>query len=89
MNDLALHLLDIVQNSLSAGASLISIRLEEHVTENLLKMIVEDNGRGMTQEQVQKLSDPFLLPEQPDVWGWCSFAATSSRTGRRQFGGGI
>lgn len=70
MNDLALHLLDIVQNSLSAGASLISIRLEEHVTENLLKMIVEDNGRGMTQEQVQKLSDPFLLPEQPDVWGW-------------------
>ncbi|MFY9116632.1 MAG: ATP-binding protein [Bacteroidales bacterium] len=60
MNDLALHLLDIVQNSLSAGASLISIRLEEHVTENLLKMIVEDNGRGMTQEQVQKLSDPFF-----------------------------
>ena len=60
MNDLALHLLDIVQNSLSAGASLITITVDEDLIKNKLSMAVKDNGRGMTKEQVKKLSDPFF-----------------------------
>jgi hypothetical protein len=38
MNDLALHLLDIVQNSLSAGASLITITVDEDLIKNKLSM---------------------------------------------------
>ncbi|NLA15714.1 MAG: ATP-binding protein [Bacteroidales bacterium] len=60
MNDLALHLLDIVQNSLSAGATLITIIVNEDLLKNKLCIKVKDNGRGMTEEQVKKLSDPFF-----------------------------
>lgn len=60
MNDLALHLLDIVQNSLAAGASFITIEVDENPAGNLLIISVKDNGRGMSPEQLQKLSDPFF-----------------------------
>ena len=60
MNDLALHLLDIVQNSLAAGASFITIEVDENPAGNLLTISVKDNGRGMSPEQLQKLSDPFF-----------------------------
>lgn len=60
MNDLSLHIIDIIQNSISAGATLITLRVEEDTERDLLVMEVGDNGRGMTQEQVEKLSDPFF-----------------------------
>ncbi len=60
MNDLAMHLLDIVQNSISAGATLIIIVVEIDEKGDLLTISIEDNGKGMTQEQVKKLSDPFF-----------------------------
>lgn len=60
MNDLAMHILDIVQNSISAGASLITIIISIDTDDDLLIISIEDNGKGMTQEQVAKLSDPFF-----------------------------
>lgn len=60
MNDLAMHILDILQNSLSAGASLVKLTIIEDISNDRLVIIIEDNGRGMTQEQVSRLSDPFF-----------------------------
>lgn len=60
MNDLSLHILDIVQNSISAGATLIRIKVIEDAINDKLTISIEDNGRGMTEEQVSKLSDPFF-----------------------------
>ncbi|MFA6651684.1 MAG: ATP-binding protein [Bacteroidales bacterium] len=60
MNDLALHLLDIIQNSLAAGATFVTVRIEENPRKNLMVMSVEDNGCGMNEEQLHKLSDPFF-----------------------------
>jgi len=60
MNDLSLHLLDIVQNSITAGASLITILLDEQPLSNTLTLSVSDNGRGMTAEQVAKVTDPYF-----------------------------
>jgi len=60
MNDLALHLLDIVQNSLAAGATFITVRINENPRKNISVLSVEDNGCGMNAEQLQKLSDPFF-----------------------------
>ena len=60
MNDLSMHILDIVQNSISAGATLIIITVEEDIDGDTLLISIQDNGKGMTCEQVAKLSDPFF-----------------------------
>lgn len=60
MKDLSLHIIDIIQNSLSGGASLIKLTVGEKVSENLLFIEIEDNGRGMTPEQVNSLDNPFF-----------------------------
>ncbi len=60
MNDLSLHVIDIIQNSLSAGASLIKLTVDENLKRDLLTITIGDNGRGMSQEQVSKLEDPFF-----------------------------
>lgn len=60
MNDLAMHILDIMQNSLSAGALLIKLTIIEDISTDRLVIIIEDNGKGMTEEQVSRLSDPFF-----------------------------
>jgi hypothetical protein len=60
MNDLSMHIIDIIQNSLRAGATLITVTIEEDREEDLLVITVEDNGCGMSSEQVTKLNDPFF-----------------------------
>lgn len=57
MKDLSLYILDIAMNSVRAGAKNISIILEE--VDHVLTLRIEDDGCGMTAEQVEKLSDPF------------------------------
>lgn len=59
MNDLSLHIIDIIQNSLSAGAGRIIVTVDENLSEDLLTIIIEDNGKGMSGEIVRKLEDPF------------------------------
>ena len=59
MRELSLHILDIVQNSLSAKATLIRIRILEDLPEDVFLFSVEDNGRGMDGETVAKVTDPF------------------------------
>ncbi len=58
MKELSLNILDIAMNSVKAGASVITILIEE--TRDLLAFSVIDDGCGMTKEQVEKLSNPFF-----------------------------
>jgi len=60
MEDLALHILDITQNSLEAGASEIELEIWENLKENRLSIRVRDNGRGMDSETAAKVTDPFF-----------------------------
>lgn len=60
MRELSLNILDIVQNSVAAGASLIKILVLENTRDNTLLIEIEDNGKGMTEEQVQNVTDPFF-----------------------------
>ncbi len=60
MEDLALHILDIAQNSLEAGAGTIEIEIIENLRENLLAIEVRDDGRGMDSETIAKATDPFF-----------------------------
>lgn len=59
MRELSLHVLDIAQNSLSAGATLIELAVEEDSTADRLTIRVADNGCGMSPEQLRQVSDPF------------------------------
>jgi len=59
LKDLSLHILDIVQNSISAKARLIEIEIEEDVEKNMFQIRIKDNGCGMTEETAQKALDPF------------------------------
>jgi len=59
MQDLSLHVLDIVENSINAGATKVVISVREDIEKDRLIVTIADNGKGMTEEQVSKLADPF------------------------------
>lgn len=59
MRELALHLLDIAENSVSARAENIYILVEEDTRNDTLRMLVKDDGIGMSPEMVAKVIDPF------------------------------
>lgn len=60
MKDLALHILDILQNSVTAGATLVKLQIDEvpGKEEYLVKFM--DNGKGMDAEMVKHVTDPFF-----------------------------
>ncbi len=60
MRELALHLLDIAENSVSAGAGTICITVVEDSATDQLHITVEDNGKGMDAEMVARVTDPFV-----------------------------
>ncbi len=60
MRDLSLHLLDIVQNSVKAGAQRIEVTLEADPAADRFWMKVKDNGSGMSPELLQQVTDPFV-----------------------------
>jgi hypothetical protein len=60
MREIALHLLDIAENSVAAGAKHIHIRVEEDVPDDRVKAVVEDDGRGMDAQLLAQVTDPFV-----------------------------
>ena len=59
MKEIALHLLDIVQNSVKAGASHVEIGFHLEA-DGLLAMSVKDDGCGMSPEFVARVKSPFV-----------------------------
>jgi anti-sigma regulatory factor (Ser/Thr protein kinase) len=60
LRELALHLLDIAENSVSAKADTIWITVEEDLLADRLRMEVKDNGAGMDADMVARVTDPFV-----------------------------
>ncbi len=60
MEDLSLHILDVAENGLRAGARRIWIRIREDLNADLMEIEVEDDGRGMEPEMAGKVLDPFV-----------------------------
>lgn len=67
MRELSLNVLDIAQNSIAAGASVITMTVEEDAGADRLTLSVEDNGCGMTSEQLERVRDRFTPPAHPPV----------------------
>jgi len=64
MQELSLHVLDLVQNAVEAGADEIEIEIKEDWERDRLTITVSDNGRGMTPQQATRLTDPFYTTRQ-------------------------
>lgn len=59
MRDISLHILDIVQNSITAGASLISISVNTDLKKDMLTICIDDNGYGMSEDIIAHVKSPF------------------------------
>jgi len=58
LRDLSLHILDLIENSIRAGASIITVFIKIKESEDLLEIVVEDNGHGLSVPS-DKATDPF------------------------------
>jgi len=64
MEDVSLHILDIVENALRAGAKHIVIRLAQRKQADRLVLEVIDDGKGMDEETKRRSLDPFFTTKQ-------------------------
>jgi hypothetical protein len=58
LRDLSLHLLDLIENSIAAGASTVWIRITQDPSRDFMELVVEDDGRGLSVNPELAL-DPF------------------------------
>jgi anti-sigma regulatory factor (Ser/Thr protein kinase) len=60
MKELSLNVLDLAQNSLSAGARHIAIEICESLNEDSLRIRIADDGAGMDPDFLERVTDPFV-----------------------------
>jgi signal transduction histidine kinase len=66
MQDIASHILDIVENSISAMARNIKISIQEDLKKDVLIIEIVDDGEALDKQFTQKMADPFdtTVPEK-------------------------
>ena len=96
MPDLAMHILDIVENATRAEAKHISLAIVEDSARNVVSITIADDGKGMTEEELKRALDPFyttknkrravglglpLLRETAEQAGGCLVVTSAPRKG--------
>ncbi len=76
-------MLDIAENAIRAGASLVEIKIKNDPEKDLLCMVVRDNGRGMDKELLEAIDDPFVTTrtERPVGLGLPLLKQSAQETG--------
>lgn len=69
MEDLSLHILDIAENSIDANATKIEIKIIDSEAEDTLTLQIKDNGKGMDEETIKRLKDPFFTTKSVRRFG--------------------
>jgi len=69
MPELSLHIMDIMENGIAAGAWHLDLFIEIDTAKDRLKITVVDNGKGMDTEMIQKAMDPLFSTKQGKNWG--------------------
>ncbi len=59
MKEISLHILDILQNSITAGAKLVELCINENTEEDILMFYIKDDGCGMSAEFLKNVINPF------------------------------
>jgi anti-sigma regulatory factor (Ser/Thr protein kinase) len=60
MREIALHILDIAENSVAAGAKAATISILENADNDQLLVTIQDNGKGIDKERIAEVVDPFI-----------------------------
>jgi DNA mismatch repair ATPase MutL len=60
MEDLSLHVLDVVENAIRAGARQVRIRVDEAPARDYLEIRITDDGPGMDGRTLRSAVDPFF-----------------------------
>lgn len=60
MTELSLHILDIIQNSIVAGARIVHLTIIEDLGNNFLSIEILDDGKGMDNDELEKADDPYF-----------------------------
>jgi Histidine kinase-, DNA gyrase B-, and HSP90-like ATPase len=60
LRELALHIMDVVENGLNAGATFIAFFVDEDRLANRLTITIRDNGRGIPEKLVNDALSPFF-----------------------------
>lgn len=87
MPDLAMHILDIVENSTRAGAKNVSIDIVEDSAANIVQISIIDDGKGMTEEELKRALDPFYTTKKER--GKVGLGLPMLRETAEQAGGGL
>ena len=64
MEDLSLHILDVAQNAVRAGGRTIAVALSEEQDSDVLTLSIEDDGKGMDKETLERVRDPFFTTKK-------------------------
>lgn len=64
MEDLSLHILDIAENAIRAEAKKIVIEIVEDKSKDRLTVCIKDDGKGMDEDTVKKVLDPFFTTQE-------------------------
>jgi anti-sigma regulatory factor (Ser/Thr protein kinase) len=59
MKEISMHILDIAMNSIKADAALVEIKIEDSIKNNWLKITISDNGKGMSEDIINRVTNPF------------------------------
>ena len=63
MREISLHILDLIENAIRAGATVIAVAVEEEPDRDLLCIVVEDNGPGLP-VAADTAADPFFTTKE-------------------------
>ena len=60
MKEISLHILDLIQNSIRAGAANISLDILEDSQADTFTVVIQDDGCGMSPEMAKAVENPFV-----------------------------
>jgi anti-sigma regulatory factor (Ser/Thr protein kinase) len=69
MKEIALHILDIAENSVAAGAKTVEITVEENQPDNKIRVSIKDDGKGLDERKLARIADPFVTSRTTRVAG--------------------
>jgi anti-sigma regulatory factor (Ser/Thr protein kinase) len=64
MLELSLHILDIAENAVRAEAKTVTITLIEDPQTDRLTLAIRDDGKGMTEDELRRVLDPFYTTKK-------------------------